>query len=67
MMIPHQVVLLVDGASNDLYPLTDDGMPLPLLPICNRALLTYPLKMLERSGVRSVLLVRLALPPKQGR
>lgn len=40
-----------------LYPLNASGTPKVLLPVANRPLLSFPLRMLEESGVADVLVV----------
>jgi len=54
---PVQAVLLAGGGGSRLYPLNASGTPKVLLPVANRPLLTFPLRMLEESGVSDVLLV----------
>lgn len=54
-------VLLAGAAGSRLYPLNASGTPKVLLPVANRPLLTFPLRMLEESGVVDVLLVRRCL------
>lgn len=41
-----------------LYPLNASGTPKVLLPVANRPLLSFPLRMLEESGLADVLVVR---------
>ena len=53
-----QAVLLAGGGGSRLYPLNAAGTPKVLLPVANRPLLTFPLRMLEESGVADVLVVR---------
>ncbi len=54
-----QAVILAGGGGSRLYPLNSQGMPKVLLPVANRPLLTFPLRMLEESGIKDVLVVRL--------
>ena len=54
---PVQAVLLAGGGGSRLYPLNASGTPKVLLPVANRPLLTFPLRMLEESGVTDVLVV----------
>ena len=56
---PATAVLLAGGGGSRLYPLNAGGTPKVLLPVANRPLLTFPLRMLEESGVADVLVVRL--------
>ena len=56
-----QAVLLCGGGGSRLYPLNASGIPKVLLPVANRTLLSFPLRMLEESGVSDVLLVRAPL------
>jgi 2-C-methyl-D-erythritol 4-phosphate cytidylyltransferase len=51
-------VLLAGGGGSRLYPLNASGTPKVLLPVANRPLLSFPLRMLEESGVSDVLVVR---------
>lgn len=50
-------VLLAGAGGSRLYPLNAAGTPKVLLPVANRPLLTFPLRMLEESGVADVLVV----------
>lgn len=50
-------VLLAGGGGSRLYPLNASGTPKVLLPVANRPLLSFPLRMLEESGVSDVLVV----------
>lgn len=54
---PVTAVLLAGGGGSRLYPLNASGTPKVLLPVANRPLLTFPLRMLEESGVGDVLVV----------
>ncbi|PSC68176.1 translation initiation factor eIF-2B subunit gamma [Micractinium conductrix] len=54
---PATAVLLAGGGGSRLYPLNAGGTPKVLLPVANRPLLTFPLRMLEESGVADVLVV----------
>ncbi|KAL4856779.1 Propionyl-CoA carboxylase alpha chain [Chlorella vulgaris] len=56
-MPPCSAVLLAGSAGSRMYPLNASGIPKVLLPVANRPLLTFPLRMLEESGVADVLLV----------
>lgn len=58
-MPPCSAVLLAGSAGSRMYPLNASGIPKVLLPVANRPLLTFPLRMLEESGVADVLVVRL--------
>jgi CTP:molybdopterin cytidylyltransferase MocA len=51
-------VLLAGSAGSKMYPLNASGTPKVLLPVANRPLLTFPLRMLEESGIEEVLVVR---------
>lgn len=44
-------VILAGGKANSLYPLTED-IPLSLLPVANRPLISFQLEMLARVGFR---------------
>jgi len=57
-MQEFQAVILADANDGDnLYPLTEQ-LPLPLLPIANRPLISYQLQMLERAhGFTEVIVV----------
>jgi dTDP-glucose pyrophosphorylase len=59
---PITAVLLAGGGGSRLYPLNASGTPKVLLPVANRPLLTFPLRMLEESGVVDVLVVRANSP-----
>lgn len=56
-MHTYQAVILVGGASTELYPLTAGGIPKVLLPIANETLLSFSLRTLEESGIQNVILV----------
>lgn len=51
-------VILAGGEGSRLYPLNSTGMPKVLLPVANKPLLTFPLRMLEEGGITNVLVVR---------
>lgn len=55
---PVTAVLLAGGGGSRLYPLNAAGTPKVLLPVANRPLLTFPLRMLEESGIADVVVVR---------
>jgi molybdopterin-guanine dinucleotide biosynthesis protein A len=61
---PCTAVLLAGSAGSRLYPLNASDTPKVLLPVANRPLLTFPLRMLEESGVSDVLMVRWRSPPR---
>ena len=67
LQFPQQLtaVLMAGSGGSKLYPLNSSGTPKVLLPVANRPLLTFPLRMLEESGVADVLVVRRRrrLPP----
>ncbi len=50
-----QAVLLASDTGTKLYPLNSPSLPKPLLPVGNRAMLSYPLAMIEDSGIHHVL------------
>lgn len=50
-------VLLAGGGGSRLYPLNASGTPKVLLPVANRPLLSFPLRMLEENGLTDVLVV----------
>ena len=52
-----QAVILAGGGGSRLYPLNSQGMPKVLMPVANRPLLTFPLRMLEEGGIKDVLVV----------
>lgn len=52
-----QAVILASGTGARLYPLNGSGSPKALLPVGNRPLLSYPLAMIEASGVHHVIIV----------
>ncbi|KAL4427461.1 hypothetical protein ABPG77_000750 [Micractinium sp. CCAP 211/92] len=54
---PVTAVLLAGGGGSRLYPLNASGTPKVLLPVANRPLLSFPLRMLEESGVADVFVV----------
>ena len=60
-MHTFQAVLLVGGASSDLFPLTAAGTPKVLLPVANETLLSFSLKTLEEAAIQNVIAVRRAL------
>eukprot|EP00029_Vermamoeba_vermiformis_P001106 TRINITY_DN11275_c0_g1_i1.p1 TRINITY_DN11275_c0_g1~~TRINITY_DN11275_c0_g1_i1.p1 ORF type:complete len:445 (+),score=96.72 TRINITY_DN11275_c0_g1_i1:25-1359(+) len=51
-----QVVILPGGKGRRMHPLTED-VSKGLLPVANRALVSYPLELLERAGFRDVIIV----------
>lgn len=53
-----QAVILASDAGSRLYPLNGPSTPKALLPVGNRPLLSFPLAMVEHSGVHHVLVVR---------
>ncbi|GAB4821626.1 hypothetical protein N2152v2_008672 [Parachlorella kessleri] len=52
-----QAVILAGGGGSRLYPLNSQGMPKVLMPVANRPLLTFPLRMLEEGGIKDVIVV----------
>jgi translation initiation factor eIF-2B subunit gamma len=54
---PCQAVILAGGGGSRLWPLTASGVPKVLLPVANRPLLSFPLRMLEEGGITDVLVV----------
>lgn len=56
-MIPFDVVLLADSVTS-LHPLTDDGLPSCLVPLCNTPMLALAARLLERNAVRLAHVVR---------
>jgi hypothetical protein len=59
MPLAFQAVLLASDTGSRLYPLNSPATPKALLPIGNKAMLSFPLAMLEAGGVADVLIVRL--------
>lgn len=59
--MPHshtiQAIILAGAGGSRLYPLNSQGMPKVLMPVANRPLLTFPLRMLEEGGIKDVLVV----------
>lgn len=51
-------VILAGGEGSRLHPLNANGVPKVLMPVANRPLLTFPLRMLEEGGITDVLVVR---------
>ena len=51
-----QAIILTQGEDNVLYPLCEK-MPKSLLPIANRPLLLYQLRLLEKAGFEDIMLV----------
>ena len=51
-----QAIILTQGEDNVLYPLCE-GVPKSLLPIANRPLLLYQLRLLEKAGFEDIMLV----------
>ena len=60
MKLSFQAVLLASDTGSRLYPLNSPATPKALLPIGNKAMLSFPLAMLEAGGVAHVLIVRLS-------
>lgn len=58
MPLAYQAVVLASDTGSRLYPLNSPATPKSLLPIGNKAMLSFPLHMLEAGGVSEVLLVR---------
>ena len=58
MKLAFQAVLLASDTGSRLYPLNSPATPKALLPIGNKAMLSFPLAMLEAGGVAHVLIVR---------
>jgi translation initiation factor eIF-2B subunit gamma len=50
-----EAVLIIHASSRSLFPLTSGDCPAPLLPVLNRPLLAYPLRLLETSKVAHVI------------
>jgi translation initiation factor eIF-2B subunit gamma len=50
-------VILAGGEGSRLFPLNAAGMPKVLMPVANRPLLTFPLRMLEEGGVTDLIVV----------
>uniref|UniRef100_A0A7S0H794 Translation initiation factor eIF2B subunit gamma n=1 Tax=Amorphochlora amoebiformis TaxID=1561963 RepID=A0A7S0H794_9EUKA len=51
-----QAILLAGGAGNRMYPLPEKTAKC-LLPVCNRPLITYQLRMLENTGLKECIVV----------
>lgn len=58
MKLAFQAVLLASDTGSRLYPLNSPATPKALLPVGNKAMLSFPLAMLEVGGVAHVLIVR---------
>lgn len=54
---PVQAIILAGGGGSRLFPLNADGLPKVLLPVANRPLLSFPLRMLEEAGIADVFIV----------
>jgi translation initiation factor eIF-2B subunit gamma len=54
--LEFQAVILAGGNPASLYPLLEDNKCLALLPIANRPLLYYQLKLLEKAGFAEVII-----------
>lgn len=52
-----QAIILAGAGGSRLYPLNSQGLPKVLMPVANRPLLTFPLRLLEEGGVTDVLVV----------
>lgn len=52
-----QAIILAGGGGSRLYPLNAAGLPKVLMPVANRPLLTFPLRMLEEGGISDVFVV----------
>lgn len=52
-----QAVILASDTGARLYPLNSPATPKALLPVGNRPLLSFPLAMIEHSGIHHVLVV----------
>ena len=57
--LAFQAVLLASDTGSRLFPLNSPTTPKALLPIGNKAMLSFPLEMLELGGVSDVLIVRI--------
>ena len=51
-----QAIILTQGGDNVLYPLCEE-IPKSLIPIANRPLLLYQLRLLEKAGFEDIILV----------
>ena len=51
-----QAIILTQGDDNVLYPLCEE-IPKSLIPIANRPLLLYQLRLLEKAGFEDIILV----------
>ena len=40
-----------------LYPVASSNLPQPLLPVCNKPMISYSISMLERAGISSMVVV----------
>ena len=58
MALAFQAVVLASDTGSRLYPLNSPATPKALLPIGNKAMLSFPFAMLEAGGVTEVLVVR---------
>lgn len=58
-----QAVILASDTGARLYPLNGPATPKALLPVGNRPLLSFPLAMIEHSGIRHVLVVSSYIHP----
>lgn len=57
-MLTFQAVILAGGASTSLFPLTSpNGTPKALLSVGNQPMISYPLKLLEKAGVKEVIIL----------
>eukprot|EP00887_Chlorella_sp_A99_P003033 scaffold9.g3033.t1 len=58
MVASHtQAIVLAGNSGGGLHPLTSPALPKALLPVANRPLLAFPLRLLEEAGLEDVLVV----------
>jgi translation initiation factor eIF-2B subunit gamma len=60
--LPFQVVILAGGENKKLFPLTSGGVK-ALIPIGNRPLISYTLRLIEQAGISQAVVVSRGAPP----
>ncbi|XP_075264130.1 translation initiation factor eIF2B subunit gamma-like [Convolutriloba macropyga] len=58
MLDTVQAVLMAGAFEGSaLYPVASSNLPQPLLPVCNKPMISYSISMLERAGISSMVVV----------
>lgn len=52
-----EALIIVEGDSSCMYPLTPPDEPIALLPVANQAILSYTLRNLEEIGFQQAIVV----------